>query len=361
MNVKWVFLCVCLCLAAPIAAFPEPLSSDPAPGRYDDEALHREASRYRSQKVANPIALHARLTRRAMADLRGTSNVAVNIHRIMRVGDRIVFEPGGKYRTIWKRNGKITPEFREAVAALLKGENFALPWQAEPERRRASVSINGNTLSGLAFALHRARVPLPLVALSAGQFGNSGETVQRTRGDGTITLLADGGEGLKLPGRTWDVGPHLKIAHIAAGNGPLELRWRKAPEKLLVVGDAGTPFRNPSNIKNLLLHEKRILSIARGARVKSFIRLSSGPDYDGWKRKEFAPSGPLASQLDLSRDEVGPHEQSGNYRRVWIVTYLVDGGLTQRQVEASYSVIDKKKKFDGDRFLRRDGLGAGGK
>ncbi|MDD2320993.1 MAG: hypothetical protein PHO83_13195 [Geobacteraceae bacterium] len=357
MNVKWLILCLCLCLAGPVAALSASLSPDQAEGLSHDEMLRREAVRYRSQKIANPVSLHARVTGQAMSELRSTSRVASNLHQVMRVGDRIVFEPNGSSRTLWKRNREITPEFRAAVAALLKGKKVELPWQSETERRRVSVTIKSNTLAGLAFALHRARAVLPLVDLSAGQLAANGETIQRTRKDGTITLLIEGGAGLQIPGTVLKIGKNLHLARITAGNGPLVLRWQNSPDQLLAISDSSSPFSNLAAVGDLQIQEKRILSIVKGAQVKSFIRLSSGPAYKGWQRQEFAPSGPLSAQLDLSRDEVGPHDRSGKYQRLWIVTCQVDGGLTQRQVASSYTVIEKKKKFGSDKFLRRDGLG----
>ena len=357
MNVKWLILCFCLCLAGPVAALSASLSPDQAEGLSHDEVLRREADRYRSQEIANPVSLHARVTGQAMRELSRISRVAENLHRVMRVGDRIVFEPNGGSRTLWKRNREITPEFRAAVAALLRGKKVELPWKSEPERRRVSVTIKSDTLAGLAFALYRARAELPLLDLSGGQLAASGETIQRIRRDGTITVLIEGGAGLQIPGRVLKIGKNLHLVQISAGNGPLELRWQNAPDQLLAISDSSSPFSNLAAVGDLQLQEKRILSIAKGARVKSFTRLSSGPAYKGWRRQEFAPSGPLSSQIDLSRDEVGPHDRSGKYQRLWIVTYQVDGGLTQRQVECSYTVIDKEKKFGSDKFLRRDGLG----
>jgi hypothetical protein len=319
----------------------------------EGSALKREAARYHSQKVSNPVTLRARLDPAAVEDLAGAAGA---LHALMRVGDRILLFSDGKTHWFWKRNGSITREFRLSVSGLLQVKPYELPWMKEADVLKAAVRIENDPLIGLAFALHRARAERPLLDLSAKQLAVGGEVLNRTTTDGEITLLAAGGAGLDLPGEVRTIGPGLRLARIVKGQGELKLRWQKPPQRILAVSDSAMALGNLPLAKDLLIREKRLVQIAEGVQVKSVLRLTDGPDHKGWKRQEFAASGPLGGQLDLSRDEMGPHDRPGRYRRVWIYTFAGSDGLSQRQVETAYRVVDRKKDFGGDEFLRRDGL-----
>ncbi|MEZ4599571.1 MAG: PEGA domain-containing protein [Syntrophotaleaceae bacterium] len=325
----------------------------------ESEALAQEDAHYRAHKVANPVTLHARLTPEALQMLREKQDADRFLHEMMRVGDRLLIEGNGGKWNIWKRSPELTPDFKLLVGALQSGRPVQMPWKKEKEVRSSVIKIGSDVLPALAFGLHEARTVLPLLHLAGGQIGARGETLQRNPGDGEITLLVLGGDDLVLPGKVAKPGEGLSLARIPAGKGQLQLQWQVSPKRVLAISDADAPFSLPSALEDLQINEKRILPIASQVKVGRLVRWTTGPDYQGWKRQEFTTSGPFADQLDLSRDEIGPHERSGAYRRLWLVIYSLEGGSSQRQVEASYQVIDQLKDNRSDRFFRRDGLSGG--
>lgn len=321
-------------------------------------ALALEQQRYRSERIARPVAIEVALDGVDEATLLGdATDFGRALHRIMRVGDRVILKRGAQSWTLWKRHAAMTPVFREMVKAFGARQPLHLAWQADPVESTVQVTPRKRVVADIAFALHRSRNLAPLIDLSEDQLAREGETVLRNRADGNLTLVYEAGQAPTLDGAE-EIAPGLWVAQVEAGDGPLSLAWTRRPARLLIVSDTEAPFGAAVPSDQLLINEKKIVAVAPGARVQQLVRLSGGPDYEGWKRQVFRATGPLASQLDLSRDEIGPNGHKGIYQRIWLVSYRTSTGPTQRQVRVSYQVAADKKTFDSEKFLRRSGLGA---
>jgi hypothetical protein len=320
------------------------------------EALQREQQRYRSQRVPNPVHLTAVLDDATFETIVQQDGLAPGLHRLLRVGDRIRFTRGDRAWLIWKRNADPTPAFELAVDALKRKGALSLPWVKDPAGD-VEVTLAKDPVSALAFTLHRARTELPVLSLSMQQLAVKGETFPRCPADGELTLLAEGGRAVSAAGIALAYWAGVAIVRLPAGDGEVAVTWQTPPEKLLVISDAPVKLETPAAGKTLQIREKEIVTLAEGTAVFELTRLSAGPDYpEGWSRKRFKPTGPLADQMDLSQDEIGPHDREGAYRRTWIIRYKTKEGAHQRQLECRYKVSGDPKDFSSDRFLRRDGL-----
>lgn len=318
------------------------------------QALQREQQRYQGQRVARPL-----LVELSIADLQtlraAGSEVLVNaLHGLLRVGDRIRVTEAGITWLVWKRHLQPSPEFKAMVAALVAGNSYSLPFAADSVEKVVATQPSVQPLVELAFALHRARAPRALLDLDLPQLAINGTTIQRSLTDGSLTIIAASNRELSLPGSPRQLAKGLWLTEIAAADDPVELVWVSPPQHLLVVSDSGSPLVNQLPAAVLLAFEKQIVTLAQGVRVQRLVRLSNGPDYSAWKLQEFVLEGPLAEQLDLSRDEFGPNEHFGDYQRIWLITYQDRGQLSQRQLEGRYQVVKEKKEFGTDKFLRRN-------
>jgi hypothetical protein len=242
--------------------------------------------------------------------------------------------------------------------ALFASVDRELPWAAENPSGRLAVPRQADFLTDLAFALHRARTDLAFLDLEAGRLAAQEETILRCAADGPLTIVVAAGEQPQIPGEVSRIADGLWLSRVAPGDGLLTLAWREKPDRVLVVSDAAAPFGPMAEPQaQLLINEKQILPIAPRAEVERLVRLSEGPDYETPLRQIFETDGPLAAQIDYSRDEIGPNDHYGDYRRTWLVSFRTDVGVTQRQVTTNYRVVDRKKDFTTDNFLRRNGLG----
>ncbi|WP_158247328.1 PEGA domain-containing protein [Geothermobacter hydrogeniphilus] len=322
------------------------------------EALRLEQQNYSGQRVANPVAIDMTLDDAALATFGGPDQLVQALNAILRVGDRVTVKRGGTRWLLWKRDARPDPEFKDMATALFAGATGTLPWAADPAAVTVRLSAGDSSPAGLAFALHRARTPLPLLDLADEQLAAGGETISRSQADGVLTLVVEAKTAPQMDGSSVKAAEGLWLAQIPAGSEPLRLAWKEKPRRLLLVSDTPAPFDARVPETSLLINEKKIVNVAGRARVEKLVRLSDGPDYEHWQRQEFTVSGPLAAQLDLSRDEVGPNGRFGDYRRIWLVNYRNGEALSQRQVMASYRVVDQKKDFSSEKFLRRGKLGS---
>jgi hypothetical protein len=328
--------------------------------RYDNTwmdaaaALRREARRYGAQRVARPVEVKVRLTAAEHQALAQDPHLAEALDAILRVGDRVRFEQGGQTWTLWKRDRAITPAFRLAVDAFCAGTAAPDWWHAAP----AQVVRAQPDLGAIALALARG-LGDPLLDLGRTQLSDRGETVYRDAADGRLTLVVLGTQGLSVSGaETESFGP-LTLARVAPGSGPLRLAWTHRPERLVVAAPAHLAAVTPPPAGAALkADEKRIVRLADAGQVQQLVRFTRGPDHPGWQRETTRHGGPLAGQMDLSRDELGPNGVAGEYRRAWVLVLKTAAGTTQRQVQTSYRVLSAIKDPTGDRFLRRSKLDA---
>ncbi|EKD98579.1 MAG: hypothetical protein ACD_23C00357G0001, partial [uncultured bacterium] len=216
-------------------------------------------------------------------------------------------------------------------------------------------TMSDDLLGDAAFALHAKRNAFPHADLAAGQLSAQGLVVKRNTEDGGLTVLAYGANNFKAEtGKIAQVG-RFAVVTVAPGNEPLSFTWATPPQRILAIGDNAIQLLPPAENIVLLKNEKRIIPLSEAKNVTSMRRYSQGPDYKGWQQQSFATGGPLGFQMDLRRDEAGPHQAAGDYQRIWI---LEIGGAegkpaTQRQTGMNYRVSIEDKDAQSKEFLRR--------
>jgi len=314
------------------------------------QAMAQESKRYRRQRVSNPVHVIMHVAPEQLAALAENNHLAADMMVILRTGDRVSFVSDSRRWLIWKRHNDITPAFAANIEAVQHDRDQPYAWADDSATQ---VDLSGGTLADLAYALHRARSKYALLDLRKAQLSDHTK-VFRANADGAITVLAIGGDGLSVA----DVSAHhvgrIHLFALPAGASPVSIGWQGRPERLLVISD--TPWRTDVDMPqvNLRKNEKQAFRlVASGRHVSGLIRLSAGPDYEGWKRQVLAASGPMADQFDFTVDEIGPHKLAGRYQRVWIVRYAAGGAVSQRQVATQYTVGAHSKQVESDRFFRR--------
>jgi hypothetical protein len=318
-------------------------------------ALKAENRRYQKERVGDPVGLEIRLNSMHHKALSSVEDVAAQLNKVMRVGDRVRILANGGQWLIWKRHRLLTPEFQDAVKAMQAAKVYpGDPWSPGRRVRWAHPEANDDLVAQIAFGIQRQRNRWPHLYLWANQLGAPSAEVFRCRADGPLTLLAQGGNVV------WPVGIRvekmrrgsLSMAIAPPGDHPLHISWSVPPKRLLVTADR-SPELKPISIKNQLRpQEKKIVDLGVEHTVTALTRLTSGPDYKGWHRQHMKPDGPLADRIDLGKDEIGPHDIQGQYTRIWLVRFK-DGATTQRQMETRYVVSGPEKRFSSDNFIRR--------
>jgi len=321
----------------------------------EKEALAIEQARYEQNRSDNPIGLKARLSESAYQAIADVDRLAEIFHHSMRVGDRIQLEYDNRTWLLWKRHDQITPEFYAAVEAFVAGTPHTDPWKADEPAAWAMPADHQYILSAIVFGLHGMRGDMPLIDLGGEQLGKDHETIYRTQVDGPLTLVAEGGEIVSINGTTppSTLVADLLVVHLPPDNAPLRVDWKHAPERLLVVSDISIDFMHSPDSRTLQVHEKTMVDLVEAREVKELVRISGGPDYGGWQRVRIKYSVPMADLINLNRDEIGPHQTAGTYRRIWLPQYMQEDGLSQRQLGATYQVGGGIKDFESDVFLRR--------
>ena len=319
------------------------------------EAVQREEHRYRKQRVATPVEVSVELTADQLRAQRARRGLASGLMAFLRVGDRVLVQRGNQQWRIWKRHHKLTGEFRQAIDALRKGTPHTDEWAADPVATIKLETMSDDLLGDAAFALHAKRNAFPHADLAAGQLSAQGLVVKRNTEDGGLTVLAYGANNFKAEtGKIAQVG-RFAVVTVAPGNEPLSFTWATPPQRILAIGDNAIQLLPPAENIVLLKNEKRIIPLSEAKNVTSMRRYSQGPDYKGWQQQSFATGGPLGFQMDLRRDEAGPHQAAGDYQRIWI---LEIGGAegkpaTQRQTGMNYRVSIEDKDAQSKEFLRR--------
>ena len=321
-----------------------------------NEAARLEELRYRKQRVATPIELAVSLNADQLRALQSRRDLLTGLMAVLRVGDRLVIKAETTRWQLWKRHNKLTSEFKQAVSAFGKSKAIVESWSDDSIKSlNLDVPVGADSLADMAFALHNRRNAYPHADLQAEQLTNQGYTVNRNVSDGEITLLAFGGKGFKSEAGKAEQFGQLTLIQFAPGNTAITLAWSGPPTRLLVVSDKQQPMLPLAQDVSLLKNEKKNVRLSESKSIATVHRFSQGPDYKGWQQQDFTLDGPLGFQMDLSRDEIGPHVTSGDYRRVWIVEFAgTDGSpATQRQTAMTYRVKGDDKNVMSNEFLRR--------
>jgi hypothetical protein len=309
-------------------------------------ALKQEQQRFNSQRVANPVSVKVQMTAQQVEAF------PAGLFAAMRVGDALLLEVGSHSYPLIKRHAAETDDWRAALAAAVKGGSpQALPY---PAATQIVAGVSGApTAANILYALHRARNPIAHLDLAAAQLNAQGEELVHRSGDGELTLLAIGGDVIAIDGVKAVRHQGYWLASLPAAQQTVKLSWASKPQQLLVVGDRALALRNPKMDKELLIGEKQLVRLAQ----EEVLRLETLTRIDGvWSRKVSVASGPLAAQMNLAVDEVGPHGQAGDFKRVWLLQFGQKGNLTQRQLACDYQVTRERKDNEDNRFLRRDKL-----
>jgi hypothetical protein len=320
------------------------------------EAARQEEARYRKQRVAVPFEVVVNLNADQLQNLRTRRDLLPALMAILRVGDRVVIKKEEQQWLIWKRHTKPTGEFRQALAAFIKGKAIDENWTADSiTTLNLEVQTGTDTLADLAFSLHGRRNAYPHADLQADQLAKQGYAVKRNTQDGEITLLALGGKGFKSEVRKFEQFGELALIRLEPDNDAIPLTWSVPPKRLLLVSEKQIPMLVLPQDLSLLKNEKKSVRLTESKSVSTVRRYSQGPDYKGWSQQDFTLDGPLAFQMDLSRDEAGPHGAAGDYKRIWIIEFAGAEGYfpTQRQVAMVYRVKGDDKGVTSNEFLRR--------
>jgi hypothetical protein len=317
------------------------------------EAARLEEARYRKQRVPSPLEVMVDLTPEQTRALIGRRDLAESLTAVLRIGDRLVINRGSEQWLIWKRHSKPTDSFREAASGLRKSKSASENWAPDPVTSIKADLAGADVLAAIAFALHAARNAYPHADLVAAQLPDKGVSVKRSADDGSLTLVALGGEQVKTNAGALAKFGSLAILQVAAGAEPLTIEWTTPPQRLLVVTDKAVKFLATQKDVVLRKREKQTIRLNDSKAVTGIRRYSQGPDYKGWQQQTIDAGGPLGFQMDLGRDEIGPHGAAGDYRRTWILEIGSKDTVTQRQIGMSYKVKDDEKDALSREFLRR--------
>ncbi len=320
------------------------------------EALRYEEADYRAARIERPVALKLAASDKVLKSLRASGLTATQLNAVLREGDSIEIAGSGGSWKLWKRHAALEPAFAEAVAAFLRGKPVEALFKDDSGMEAAEATLADASLPALAFALHAARATPPHLDLTGAQLELKGESIARSMADGALTLVAQADGQFGVHGLELKKVGDLYIGVAKPGNDPIRIEWDKRPKRLLVVADHGLALGTEQVPASLRMGEKRVIALARDRSVDSVVRISSGPEYQGVRRETIRREGPLAAQIDLSKDEVGPNKVPGEYNRIWVVKIGGAGGATQRQISARYRVTSTEKDFEGDAFLRHGGV-----
>ena len=322
-------------------------------GQWHDQgkAVDLEQARFDKQSVTNPVATVVELDENTLNQWRNTPSLAEYLHTVLRVGDRIIMQKGSGRWDIWKRHHEMTRDFQAVVDSF--ANNRSLP---EVVNRSGSIqptlTLTDVNLEQMALVMHRSRNPFALLDLNAGQLPDDAIEIRRSKADGEITLLATGTPPT-IANKEWQTVGQLSLLRLSAKDEAIQVQWTEAPGQLLAVSDTvlNLPELQDEELKQ---QQKQAVVFNPEYDISKINRLTVNPQNTShWET--FDRTGPLGGMLDLSRDEIGPHNQAGNYLRVWLLT-LDNNGATQRQISQKYHVIDKTRVAESREFLRRSRL-----
>ena len=305
------------------------------------QAVASNLEEYEQLRARNATELIAALTPRAFRKLVPNRRLTSQLHKVMRVGDRIIFKHDGRQWLVWKRSGKITPLFRQAVKALRKRKAFEHPVPLDERAYKVKRKIEGNPVASLAFAIHAARANFPFIDLGGEYLEAKGEVITRALSDGEVTVIATGGSRLKIGKDKFVKAGKVMIAKAPASGEPLNISWRRPPARLMAVAD-GPPamLYNPKET-TLEPGEKIIARLIDTLPVIKLVRYTKSAVEGKVTKRVFTADHALSFLARLDHGQLGPHSAPGLYKRRWIITFYNPPGYTQRQATADYTVGPK--------------------
>ncbi len=319
----------------------------------ESQARSLEEQSYTREKVANPLLIDVHLSKKAIDELLANKGFAFQLHHVLRVGDCIKFHVAGKEYMVWKRHRDISPEFEYQVQ-IMQGKKTGVDFLFKPAKLKAlHLNIKHHVLSELAFFIYKSITDYPLLNLDGALLNKRGENIYRCVSDGAVIIILQGGKDVRLNKKqVVYLTKDLYIQKITPENNVLSFSWQSPPQRILVVSDKKAPFMTslPANIV-LKRNEKKLLRLVdKTIKVKNIVRITCFPD-NSVKTDILKSEEPF--EIDLSIDEAGPHDLAGHYKRIWIVRFVKNSELSQRQVNLSYQVINKIRKGASEMFFRR--------
>jgi hypothetical protein len=313
----------------------------------EQEALAAEQADYLSRRVGAPVSLRCHLDDHSFQMLRENYDFPAQLHAISRIGDRIILEHNKSKWIFWKRSKDIDPDYKIMAESFFQGNVVTLPWK---EERTRIEKINSANISDMAFAIHKGRGDCPLLSGTGAMHGQD-ITVKYAASDSGLTVLVDAKGPVEVHGVLLEKVGDLLIGS-AHGDGQIRLGLPSSESRVLIVSDAISPISEPELLDELLIGEKVLVSFGN-VKVLGLTRITYDPYQKAWQRSDAEAFDPMGQALDLSVDEIGPHDQPGQYKRSWIVQYQTANGLSQRQFDGIYSVGTILKKVRSDKFFRR--------
>ncbi|NDW21186.1 PEGA domain-containing protein [Alteromonas hispanica] len=309
-----------------------------------------EEQRYRNARVQSPISVSFEIEELTDKGKMSEQDFAKALFTLLRVGDRIEVDQGDYAYLIWKRSSKQGRVFNEQVKSL---------WTQSPNKHNfqddevSSIQLSQGTslITTLAYHLYRSRNTNPILDLDSSM--HSLKSIELPDHDSEMTIVTIGGADVRLGQNDISVTPLIGFHQVKASSGTKSISWSKSPLKVLVVSEAGDLSALTLNKSRLKINEKSLVKLIEDGEVESIQRFTQLPD-ETWKYEVIEKSGPLASSLDLNVNEIGPHDISGQYNRVWLIRYLDKQNNHQlRQLSVNYAVGEDVKEPESDTFFRR--------
>jgi len=320
------------------------------------DARAREQRAYRQLRVPDPVLVSAEVSAAVLARILRLDEADRWFFDQLRPGDRLQLISDQHRWLLWRRGNQPDPAFLDTVAAMRTGKAYALPWSADDDDPRP-VSARVERPAQLSFFLASARgqsplVDLPAEALAAWPGGQL--IVHHAQSDGTLLLLAEGGDSLSLGEVNLAPDPLGDFRRLlSAADGQAVIAWQDPPERLMIMPDRGPRLAAPEPVE-LLTGEKHLATIALEEPPVRVMQFTFGPDSERtgvWE--EFSAAAGPGQALDLRQLDLGPNLTDGHYQRIWLLIYDSATGRTQRQISGRYHIGVERLDTEGAIFLRR--------
>ena len=311
-----------------------------------------EEEGYREARVGNPVEVQLRLP--ALADTAATTlgDFSRALFMMLRPGDRVRVDLGGTDHLVWKRLYDTSDAFRSQVEALWNDQPIALDYEEDPVTVMG-VDPGPSLITSVADRLYGRLNDNPILDLDAAMHDLPGVTLHTVAEDGSTAIVTFGGGSVAVNGRNLPSTRQLGFLRLASGDRQLDLTWDEPPERILVVSARNTAAEPASLSTELNLGQKHVVELGVGGRVQSFHRFTGHPD-GTWRYTAKELLGGLPGAMNLDADELGPHAESGDYRREWVIQYeTADGKRATRQVALDYTVGDATQPVEAQDFIRR--------
>lgn len=318
----------------------------------EQEARRAEERAYRRARVDDPLEIRVELSELADKAVTTLDDFSRALFMVLRVGDRLRVDLDGAGHLVWKRSPRAAAAFRAQVEALWNDRPVGIDHADDPVTS-VLVEPGSSLITTVAYRLYRRINEHPIVDLGAAMHDLPGVSVHTLAADGGASVLTFGGGNVAVNGRPVESTRQLGLVRLDAADRALDLTWDEAPQRVLVVSERNAAARPVLPSAELNLNQKHVVELGVDGRVRSFHRFTEHPD-GGWRHLAKERGSGLAASIDLDADEVGPHEESGGYRRDWLIDYeTADGRLATRQVSLDYTVGDEVQAVESPVFIRR--------